>query len=88
MIEFIQLRFYDSWFYRVSRSKVETFLPTLPVFIDSMLRAIYGPICKRANFFLGKKEFKCIKCKATLEKHFSSLFDQFDAFSFSIFNFE
>ena len=29
-------------------------LPIKPVFIESMLYAIYGPICKQANFCLGK----------------------------------
>ena len=31
--------------------KKPQFLPTLPVFIESMFWAIYGPICKCANFF-------------------------------------
>ena len=35
-----------------------------------MFRAIYGPICKRAIFFWGEKEFECIKCKATFKFFF------------------
>ena len=47
-----------------------TFLPTLPVFIETMLRDIYGPICKHANFFGGGKEYECIKCKGTFKNFF------------------
>ena len=38
-------------------------LPIKPVFIESMLCAIYGPICKLANFCLGKKSLNAPNVK-------------------------
>ena len=36
-----------------------------PVFMKSILCAIYGSICKLAKQNFGKKDFECNYCKAT-----------------------
>ena len=42
-----------------------------PVFIDTMMHAIYGPICKHANLFGGKKSMNVSNVKV-LSKFFST----------------